>query len=492
MFSTLTFLAVLLTLSTAASLTVHTRNGLITGHTSPNTSSVAEFLGIPFTQSPTGKLRFQSPQHLSGGTRHYIAANYSVDCPDSPNGDVHFPDFTLQAQQVIDYFSANSGTTQGEDCLSLNIWTPENGDEVACADRPVLIFFYGGRFTFGHTDTPVFDGARLAGAEDVVVVTVNYRDNIFGFPGLGAGRNAGLLDQRLAVEWLRVNVAGFGGDPALMTIFGQSAGGVSVDYWAYAYSEDPIVAGLISESGNAKSFPLNTENTTLSNWYNVTETLGCGNTSASLACMQTKNWTDIKAAAAKAPSASSGNPLRSVPAFYPSADNKTVFSNYTALSEQGGFAILPYLLGNNNFEQGYYALPSFKKNVTVTISQGDSFLLNSFTCPSQYQAAARAAHGVPVWLCRYFGNWPNLELYPANSDYPGQVVSEGSGAYHGSDLEMVFGNSAAVSGIPDSSDEDRMIKLMQGAWAAFARDPARGLTRRCLGSIDDMNATQKD
>jgi cholinesterase len=191
----------------------------------------------------------------------------------------------------------------------------------------------------GHTNSPFFDGEFLAKAQNVVVVTVNSRTNIFGFPGApGITQNAGLRDQRLAVEWLQKNIGGFGGNSALITLFGQSAGAVAVDYWAYAYVKDPIVKGLISESGNALSFPLNTENATISNWYNVTKTLGCGASESSFDCMLTKNWTDIKAAAAKAPSASSGNPLRSVPAFYPTPDGETVFANYTALSEAGAYA----------------------------------------------------------------------------------------------------------------------------------------------------------
>lgn len=125
-----------------------------------------------------------------------------------------------------------------------------------------------------------------------------------------------------------------------MTLFGQSAGAVAIDYWAYAYQTNPIVAGLISESGNALSFPVNTAADTLSHWYNVSGAVGCGTTGDTFPCMLTKNWTDLKAAAAKTPSASSGNPLRGIPAFYPVPDGETVFSNYTLLAEQGAFAKL--------------------------------------------------------------------------------------------------------------------------------------------------------
>ena len=176
---------------------------------------------------------------------------------------------------------------------------------------------------------------------DVVVITVNYRLNIFGFPGApDRTQNLGFRDQRFAVEWVRDNVASFGGDPSKITIFGQSSGGVAVDYWSYAYVEDPIVAGMISHSGNAFSFPMNPPNLTVSNWYNVSAELGCGSTGDTVPCMRAKKWEDIEEAASELPSALSSSPLRSVPPFYPIPDGETVFSNYTELSEQGKFAKL--------------------------------------------------------------------------------------------------------------------------------------------------------
>jgi len=196
-------------------------------------------------------------------------------------------------------------------------------------------------FAIGNTDTPFYNGQFLADAEDVVVITLNYRLNIFGFPGAPNNtQNLGLRDQRLAVEWIRDNIAGFGGNSSKLTIFGQSAGGVAVDYWSYAYAKDPIVSSFISQSGNALSFPLNAANLTTSNWYTVSSKLGCGSSGNTLACMRKQDWTDITAAAATVAASSDGSPLRSVPAFYPTVDNVTVFSNYTALSDEGKFAKL--------------------------------------------------------------------------------------------------------------------------------------------------------
>lgn len=230
--------------------------------------------------------------------------------------------------------------------MTLNIWTPPS-TLIPLKLKPVLVFFYGGRFTIGNTNSPFYNGARLAGAEDVVVVTLNYRINIFGFPGApGGDQNLGLRDQRLAVEWLRDNVAAFGGDPKRITIFGQSSGGVSVDYWSYAYMQEPIVAGLISESGNAFSFPQNPVDVTRKNWYNVSSTLGCGGSGDTRDCMRTKDVKDILAAAGRVPSSSGGSVFRAIPPFWPTPDGETVFANYTTLALEGQFAKIVSLVSS--------------------------------------------------------------------------------------------------------------------------------------------------
>jgi len=105
------------------------------------------------------------------------------------------------------------------------------------------------------------------------------------------------------------------------------------------------------------------------------------------------------------------------------------------------------------------------------VTEEDTFLLSSFTCANAFVAKDRRAYGVPTYVFRYFGDWANLQLY--NDD----LLGEDSGAYHGSDLEMVFGNDKQVSGISPSKAEKRTTALMQHAWAVFAEDPVNGLTK---------------
>lgn len=185
----------------------------------------------------------------------------------------------------------------------------------------------------------MYDGQYLADAEDVVVVTVNFRLNIFGYPGTpGISQNLGMQDQRMAVEWIQSNINAFNGDSSKITIFGQSSGGLAVDFWAYAYKDDPIVAGVISLSGNAYSFPLNTLDLAAQNWYNVSDQLGCGAQGDTLACMRQANWTDISAAAAKVPPPPGTSQARSQPPFQATIDEKLVFSDYYERAQAGNLA----------------------------------------------------------------------------------------------------------------------------------------------------------
>ena len=172
-------------------------------------------------------------------------------------------------------------------------------------------------------------------------MTINYRLNVFGFSTApGQPKNVGLLDQRKAIEWVRDNIAGFGGDPGKITIMGQSAGASAVDYYAYAYAQDPIVAGLISHSGTAESFAANTPEYSAQIFSQAAQSLNC--TSAGdeevLACMRKVPYTDLLATNSKVtPLPSDALPQ---PPFHPTVDNITVLDldTYRSRGQAGQFA----------------------------------------------------------------------------------------------------------------------------------------------------------
>ncbi|EFQ86498.1 hypothetical protein PTT_18238 [Pyrenophora teres f. teres 0-1] len=213
--------------------------------------------------------------------------------------------------------------------------------------KPVFVLFHGGRFAGGNTSTPFANGQYLANNTDIIVVPVNYRLNIFGFPGsLNIDTNLGLRDQRLAVQWLQKNIHVFGGDSKKIAIAGQSSGGAAVDWWTYAYAQDPIIHGLISTSGNAFSFPKNSAAKQAENWSLISSLVGCNTTNhtTTLSCMRTIPWPTLSLAACRTAPTPGGSPIRSTPPFYPVVDNETVFSpsTYLSLASAGKFVPLPY------------------------------------------------------------------------------------------------------------------------------------------------------
>jgi para-nitrobenzyl esterase len=168
---------------------------------------LAVFRGIPFAAPPTGRARFAAPQPVTPWDGVRDASSFGSEPPQSGTyGPAPVP--------------------ADDDWLTVNVWTPSPDPS---ALRPVLVWIYGGAFKVGSSSAPGYDGGRLAREGELVVVAFNYRVGVEGFAQIqGAPANRGLLDQVAALEWVRDNIAAFGGDPELVTIFGQSAGAASV------------------------------------------------------------------------------------------------------------------------------------------------------------------------------------------------------------------------------------------------------------------------
>jgi carboxylesterase type B len=256
-------------------------------------------------------------------------------------------------------------------------------------------------------------------------------------------------------------------------IFGQSAGGASVDYWSFAWKDKPIVSSLISMSGTSLSFLPNTQDYAQMLWHNVSQTIGCGGPHDPavevLGCVRSRNTSVILAAAAKVPPLPTQAIVQAT--FHPTIDNITVFADYKQLSASGAFAKIPLLAGNAAKEDGWYRLTGYASKLNFTESQWTLFRKRAFTCPNSYTTRYRVQHGVPTWRYIYHGDWENLRLYNGTAG----LGPEGSGAYHGSDLNMIFGTAEDVSGLENTPSEDATSKYMMGMWAAFARDPKAGL-----------------
>lgn len=198
----------------ASSRVVETGNGPVQGI---SRDKVMAFYGVPYAAAPVGELRFAAPQPAAHWDK---PLNCTTPAPSPPQGPSR-----LDAVMGIAPFE------QSEDCLTLSIWTPAADTK----RRPVLIWLHGGAYQSGGGSQIFYDGANMAAAGDMVVVSVNYRLGALGYlylPGMesagGAPANRGLLDQMAALEWVVQNIAAFGGDPGNVTLAGQSAGGGSV------------------------------------------------------------------------------------------------------------------------------------------------------------------------------------------------------------------------------------------------------------------------
>uniref|UniRef100_A0A093UYT6 Carboxylic ester hydrolase n=2 Tax=Talaromyces marneffei TaxID=37727 RepID=A0A093UYT6_TALMA len=454
-------------------------------HASGTTNQVEEYLGIPYAQPPIKQLRWAPPVKYNG-TGILDATKFGYTCPANATfasrGELVARSkelsLTPQAIPILENLLEQPGVQYSEDCLTLNIWTKRAANGTL---KPVLFWIYGGGFNTGTTNNPAYNGKYIVDREDVIIVSANYRLNIFGFPGdPNIQNNLGLLDQRLAIEWVHDNIASFGGDPDRITIFGQSAGGESVDFYAYAWTSDPIVAGFISESGTVYTPGAQTDQaTSASRWYNVTSTLGCGNATSNpdklLACMRSKDWRDIHDAIPVSTGIASATGQ-----FGPTIDNITVFSDYVARSAAGAFIKRPLFLGSNNYEVGLFRPVFGAQNVTFTEAQWDYLNLAIYTCPASYRAEASVSNHVPTWRYRYFGEFPNLRL----------TNSPDSGAWHGSEVPLIFDTDKDLESLVARTEEETQIaNYLRKAWVAFATDPENGLNKYGFPQYNSQKST---
>jgi carboxylesterase type B len=213
--------------------------------------------------------------------------------------------------------------------LTLSIRAPRNPTGKSL---PVYIFLYGGAFEGGGTDVPFqVPQPWIQRTQSHVVIAVNYRVNTFGFPNAAGleDQNLGFLDQRLGIEWTRDNVAKFGGDPEKMILWGQSAGAGSVDYQNFAFPDDPIVSGFVSDSGSVYAGLVSVDYNH-SSFSAVAEHFNCftSDPAVELSCMRKVPQTDIENFTGFY---SQSSPIN----FFPIPDEKLVFSNYTERYEEG-------------------------------------------------------------------------------------------------------------------------------------------------------------
>ena len=219
-------------------LNIKTRYGTFEGFV--DEKGVKTWLGIPFAQSPVGKLRWQAPQPLKPSNNSFDAKKFGF----------------AAVQSVDPTENASTYSVQSEDCLTLNIFKRGDGK-----NKPVMVWIHGGGFSVGGSVEPLYNGSNFAAAHDVIIVTINYRLNVFGFMNFASVDSAfedsgylGIKDQVAALKWIKENIGEFGGNPDNVTIFGQSAGAISVFLLTITPAAKNLFQKAIPQSGNLKFY----------------------------------------------------------------------------------------------------------------------------------------------------------------------------------------------------------------------------------------------
>ncbi|TGO27214.1 hypothetical protein BPAE_0045g00110 [Botrytis paeoniae] len=433
-------------------LGISTTSGSLKGIINGTTPNVRQFLGVPFAQPPTGNLRWMPPNALPSNQSSAIvdATKFSLNCPQYESA---IP--TIYSTYVREFFISGPSS---EDCLTLSIWAPLQSHP---EDKlPVVIYLYGGGLQTGGSSVPYQNPAKwIERTQSHIVVSIQYRLNIFGFPNAPGleSQNLGYLDQRAGVEWIHENIAAFGGNPEQMVLWGQSAGAISTDAYNFAYPDDPIVKGFICDSGIQLS-ATSIDDPTYSNFTFVASQFNCTG-SELLPCMRKIPVDDIE------DFLKSYNDALATPAlsFNAVLDDEIVFSNYTQRFINNQLSPLPVIYGfTDNDTMSLDAFPANPLTESAHRTLASITQIPRFICPNSAASYYRTQLGLKTYRFQYRGNFSNVSPLPW------------AGAYHSSELPMIFGTSEDFRG-KNTELEWATSRAMQDAWLAFARKPDGGL-----------------
>jgi para-nitrobenzyl esterase len=453
----------MLVATACAAVPVKIANGLIAGE---ERDGVRGYKGIPFAAPPVGDLRWKPPQPVKPWDGVRDGTKFGAICP--------------QPKSIL-------GTKQeqaSEDCLFLNVWTAATN---ADAKLPVMAWIHGGGCTTGAGSQPSYDGTTFAKA-GVVLVTINYRLGPFGYlahPLLSkeaphnVSGNYGHLDQIAALQWVQQNIAAFGGDPACVTIFGESAGAMSVCRLMVSPQAKGLFHRAIAQSGGAVGrnrhlrerqsllTPMETEGERLA------QKLGCDKAENPLAALRAKSADEILAAA---------NPAQGLYGkgmkYGPIVDGWTIPADPGDLFEQGQQHDLPFLMGSNadegrlflrqipvqnanaytlmvralagrHAEEALRLLPCESNDVKAAFARFST--VTAFVAPARMLARAMEQKKSPAFLYHFTRVSSNAKLL-------------GLGATHGAEIAYVFGTQRA----PAAKDRE-LGNTMRACWIQFAK-----------------------
>jgi para-nitrobenzyl esterase len=456
---------------------VRTDKGTVIG---TETAQVKEYLGIPYAAPPVGNLRWRPPQPAASWSAPLDASHFANHCP-----------------QVESPFGTPSGT---EDCLYLNVYSPKSIIDAKGKQKhgkghlkrlPVMVWFHGGGMVVGESDD--YDPTRLV-QQGVVVVTLNYRLGFLGFlahpalsaeSGYGGSGNYGLMDQQAALQWVQRNIDGFGGDRSNVTIFGQSAGGLSV----HSQLASPLAGGLF-ERAIAQSGAYSEDQPSLAaaeaDGAGIATAVGCSNQTAT--CLRSVPVQTLLSNQPTEPGAVG-----------PNLDGKVLPQSTRSAFASGQFNGVPVIEGSTHDEFTIFTylsveavlglplspplypialsvlIPATGLNTTVAAVMNEYPLTNYqtageafsavgtdavFACPGRRTAKALSQF-VPTYAYEFNDpNAPQPFVPPASFPYK---------AFHASELAYLFDSTTLGGHAPFTPDQEALAAHMVSYWTQFAR-----------------------
>ncbi|MCW0212688.1 MAG: carboxylesterase family protein [Pseudonocardia sp.] len=474
----------------SANVIVSTVAGRVEGTTA---DGVSRFLGVPFAAPPVGALRFAAPAPVPAwdGIR-----DASKPGPNAPQNTRAFPGLDLAP--II-----GTGWREGEDYLTVDVWTPDP----TATGLPVMVFVHGGAFVAGEPGAPTYDGTALAGA-GVVLVSVTYRLGVEGFlPLPGGATNIGLRDQIAALEWVRENVSAFGGDPDLVTVFGESAGAMSIGCLLGSPRARGLFRRAIVQSGGAEM--VRTAEPSSRYARVVTDALGVefsadgvrGRPVADALAVQETLADPLKRGDLREPDGT--DPGLGLGAFLPVVGDDVLPEPPLDALAAGSAADVDVLVGANAEEMNLYLVPTgaievmTADQVRMALGMVRPDATELLTAAGLDETGAHAGQVFAAVMTELVFRGPVRRLAEAHTGsthvydfaWRSPAFDGRLGACHGLELPFVFGTLSSATGtsglLGEPAAPQAVSDLVQAAWVAFARTgdpgwPAFDAARRVL------------
>ncbi|KAK3096170.1 hypothetical protein FSP39_024002 [Pinctada imbricata] len=477
---------------------VKTEKGRVRGfHQRVRGESLDVFYGIPFAKPPIGDLRFKHPIPPDPWTGVYDATHL-------PNACYQHPDTMFVNHSGAEMWNPN--TLASEDCLYLNIWVPRTKTR----DKAVMIWIYGGSYSFGSASLDVYNGAILAASNDVIVVSMNYRVGSLGFLAADtpeAPGNCGLFDQLMAMDWVQTNIHSFGGSPYNVTLFGESAGAASIGlHLVSPLSRLKFNRAILQSAGPQAPWAVISKSQAFDRSRELGKRFNCVSSDPTtlIRCLRSRNVTDFPTKDFDTITVG----ITQFP-FVPIVDGSFLVSHPMDALETGNFKKVPLLLGTNKHEGTYfliYGLPYVFKITDDSLITEERFrmvmrtffnyypqypkVINPFVMDaiihfytpwinSKNESLLRDRVGDSIgdlnFVCptvnfaEYYAR-ENLDVYfyEFNHEYTTNPWPDWMGVMHGDEIMFVFGeplnNSKGYT-----HEERKLSKKMMEFWSNFAK-----------------------